>query len=225
MHTLVIKNAVLEKHPWTAISLVRAFQRAKEICYARNSDPRSFALVWVQDLLHEQREIFGSDPWPYNLEDNRKALEAVIRYEYEQGMTSDEQEVAAANERFYGAFESLDIHKMESVWASDTEIQCGHPGWRILRGWKPVMESWRRIFENTPAIRFMLSDLAIEVRGDLAWVTLYENLNSSLEGQNVAATVLTTNIFRKGTDGWRMIHHHGSSVAEAAPQDETPTVH
>jgi 4,5-dihydroxyphthalate decarboxylase len=56
------------------------------MCYARNSDPRSFALVWVQDLLREQREIFGPDPWPYNLEDNRNALEAVIRYEYEQGM-------------------------------------------------------------------------------------------------------------------------------------------
>ena len=140
-------------------------------------------------------------------------------------MAPDEQEIAAANERFYRAFESLDMQKMESVWANDTEIQCGHPGWRILRGWKPVMESWRRIFENTPAIRFMLTDVAIEVRGDLAWVTLYENLNSSLEGQNVAAAVLTTNIFRKGSDGWRMIHHHGSSVAQAAPQDETPTVH
>ena len=139
-------------------------------------------------------------------------------------MTPDEQGVATANERFYRAFESLDIHKMESVWASDTDIQCGHPGWRILRGWKPVMESWRRIFENTPTIRFMLTDLAIDVRGDFAWVTLYENLNSSLEGQNVAATVLTTNIFRKGTDGWRMIHHHGSSVAQTAPHDETPTV-
>jgi 4,5-dihydroxyphthalate decarboxylase len=86
MHTVVIKNRILEKNPWAAMSLVQAFQRAKEICYARNSDPRSFALVWVQDLMREQREIFGSDPWPYNLEDNRKALEAVIRYEYEQGM-------------------------------------------------------------------------------------------------------------------------------------------
>ena len=36
--------------------------------------------------MREQHEIFGPDPWPYNLEDNRKALEAVIRYEYEQGM-------------------------------------------------------------------------------------------------------------------------------------------
>ena len=139
-------------------------------------------------------------------------------------MTQDEKEVAKANESFYSAFESLNVHQMESVWAKDAEIQCGHPGWRILRGWKPVMESWQRIFENTPQIRFMLTDVVIEVRGELAWVTLYENLNSSLEGQNLAAMILTTNIFRKGADGWRMIHHHGSSVAQA-PQDQTPTVH
>jgi ketosteroid isomerase-like protein len=140
-------------------------------------------------------------------------------------MTADEKEVAKANESFYAAFESLDIKRMESVWANDGEVQCGHPGWRILRGWKPVMESWRRIFENTPAIRFMLTDVAIEVRGELAWVTLYENLNSSMEGQNLAATILTTNIFRKCSDGWRMIHHHGSSVAQPPPDKETPTVH
>ena len=139
-------------------------------------------------------------------------------------MTQDEKEVAKANESFYSAFESLNVRQMESVWAKDADIQCGHPGWRILRGWKPVMESWQRIFENTPQIRFMLTDVAIEVRGEVAWVTLYENLNSSLEGQNVAAMILTTNIFRKGADGWRMIHHHGSSVAQA-PQDQTPTVH
>ncbi len=75
------------------ISLVQAFQQAKEICYARNSDPRSFALVWVQDLLREQREIFGADPWPYTLEDNRKTLEAVIRYEFEQGMIKKKPDV------------------------------------------------------------------------------------------------------------------------------------
>jgi 4,5-dihydroxyphthalate decarboxylase len=86
MHTVVIKNEILEKHSWAALSLVRAFERAKELCYERMKDPRSFALVWVKDLLDEQRAIFGPDPWPYNLEDNRKALEAVIRYEYEQGM-------------------------------------------------------------------------------------------------------------------------------------------
>lgn len=86
MHTVVIKNEILEKHPWAAVSVLQAFQQAKQICYRRMNDPRSFALVWVKELMQEQERIFGPDPWPYNLEDNRVALEAVVRYEYEQGM-------------------------------------------------------------------------------------------------------------------------------------------
>jgi ketosteroid isomerase-like protein len=140
-------------------------------------------------------------------------------------MTAEEQAVARANEGFYRAFESLDIKRMEAVWTKDAEIQCGHPGWHLLRGWDAVMESWRRIFENTPAIQFMLTDVSVHVRDSLAWVTLYENLNSSLEGQNLSAMILTTNIFHKSADGWRMLHHHGSTVAQPPPDKQTPTVH
>ena len=86
MHTVVIKNEILEQNPWVAVSILQAFQKSKEICYERMKDPRNFALVWVNELMQEQEGIFGSDPWPYNLEDNRKALEAVVRYEYDQGM-------------------------------------------------------------------------------------------------------------------------------------------
>lgn len=140
-------------------------------------------------------------------------------------MTAEQQDVAAANESFYRAFESLNIGQMESVWAKDSEIQCGHPGWRILRGWGPVMQSWRRIFENTPSMKFTLTDLKIDVCGDVAWVTLYENLNSSIQGQNYSASILTTNMFQKTAEGWRMILHHGSSVSQPPDEDESSTVH
>ena len=140
-------------------------------------------------------------------------------------MAQDEQDVANANLAFYRAFESLDIKWMESMWAKDADIQCGHPGWRMLRGWGPVMESWKRIFENTPSMKFTLTDVTIEARGEIAWVTLYENLNSSIEGQNYSATILTTNMFQKTVEGWRMILHHGSSVSQPPDQDESSTVH
>jgi ketosteroid isomerase-like protein len=136
-----------------------------------------------------------------------------------------EQEVAKANESFYRAFESLNIAQMEALWAKDADIQCGHPGWRILRGWGPVMESWRRIFENTPSMQFTLTDVKVEVRGEVAWVTLYENLNSSIQGQNYSAAILTINMFQKTAEGWRMILHHGSSVSQLPDQDESSTVH
>jgi ketosteroid isomerase-like protein len=136
-----------------------------------------------------------------------------------------EQEVAEVNASFYRAFETLKIEAMEQVWAKDADIQCGHPGWRILRGWGPVMESWKRIFENTPSMQFTLTDVKVEVRGELAWVTLYENLNSTIEGQNYSAAILTTNMFQRTSEGWRMILHHGSSVSQPPDQDESSTVH
>lgn len=86
MHTVVVKQEILEKNPWVAVSLQQAFQRSKEICYERMKDPRNFTLVWVKETMQEQERIFGPDPWPYNLEGNRKALDAAVRYEYEQGM-------------------------------------------------------------------------------------------------------------------------------------------
>ena len=136
-----------------------------------------------------------------------------------------EQEVTEANAGFYRAFETLKLDAMELVWAKDADIQCGHPGWRILRGWGPVIESWTRIFENTPSMTFELTDVKVEVRGELAWVTLYENLNSTIEGQNYSAAILTTNMFQKTSEGWRMILHHGSSVSQPPDQDESSTVH
>jgi len=72
MHTVVIKNEILEQSPWVAVSILQAFQQAKEVCYRHMKDPRNFALVWVKELMREQEAIFGSDPWPYNLEENRQ---------------------------------------------------------------------------------------------------------------------------------------------------------
>lgn len=86
MHTVVIKNEILKRAPWVGISVLRAFQKSKEICYERMRDPRNFALVWMKELMQEQEALFGPDPWPYNLEANRSELEAIVRYEYEQGI-------------------------------------------------------------------------------------------------------------------------------------------
>src|SRR2546425_1107856 len=33
-----------------------------KLCYRRMQDPRNFAMVWVQELLQEQKAVFGPDP-------------------------------------------------------------------------------------------------------------------------------------------------------------------
>jgi hypothetical protein len=36
----------------------------------------------------QDRAVLGDDWWPYGIEANRKALEAVLRYNFEQGITN-----------------------------------------------------------------------------------------------------------------------------------------
>src|SRR5438093_2488213 len=86
MHTVVIRKEILEQHPWVAVSVMQAFQQAKDLCYRHMQDPRNLALVWASEVLREQKEAMGADPYPYGLELNHQALEAVVRYEHEQGM-------------------------------------------------------------------------------------------------------------------------------------------
>jgi 4,5-dihydroxyphthalate decarboxylase len=86
MHTVVIRNEILERHPWVGVSVVQGFQKAKELCYRHMADPRNLALAWASEVMREQKDALGADPYPYGLEPNRNALEAVVRYEHEQGM-------------------------------------------------------------------------------------------------------------------------------------------
>ncbi len=86
MHTVVTHARILERHPWVPANLLKAFRLAKEHAYVHLEDPRRVALVWVRELLEEQRSVMGPDPWPYNLADNRLALETLIRYSFEQGL-------------------------------------------------------------------------------------------------------------------------------------------
>ena len=92
-HVVVVKNAILERHPWVARSLVDAFTRAKEIGIKHVSDTRRSFLAWYGAELEEERELFGADAWPYNIKDNRVALETMTRYAEMVGITERQLEI------------------------------------------------------------------------------------------------------------------------------------
>jgi 4,5-dihydroxyphthalate decarboxylase len=87
MHVTTIKQEIVDKHPWVATNLVKAFEEAKNIAYRRVANPRMVPIAWVRTALEEQEEVLGTDPWAYGLTPaNRKNLETVQRYTYQQGM-------------------------------------------------------------------------------------------------------------------------------------------
>ncbi len=127
-----------------------------------------------------------------------------------------DDEVLEANRAFYAAFEARDLEAMGQVWEHSDRATVTHPGWPTLRSWPAVAASWERIFEHTPYIQFFLTDEAVVVAGDVAWVSLYENILQEVGGRTRSlgdSRVAATNVFVL-TDGvWRMVVHHGSPVA------------
>ena len=89
MHTLVIKTELYERNPWLAISLYKAFVRAKQISYERlyNTDALTTTLPWVVDDIETTRLLMGDDFWDYSIEGSRPTLDALTRYLHEQGLT------------------------------------------------------------------------------------------------------------------------------------------
>lgn len=116
--------------------------------------------------------------------------------------------VLASNEAFYAAHEARDLDEMSRAWAHTDRAVCVHPGWPILRGWDTIEQSWKAIFAGAGRNQFIITNQSTHVVGDMAWVTLEENL-VDLGG---TAAVAATNVFVRDHGTWQLIAHHGSSI-------------
>lgn len=136
-----------------------------------------------------------------------------------------EQTIEDSNTRFYKAFESLSIEKMEEIWKHSDDTTCIHPGWEIFTSWTAIRESWVRIFENTKMIKFFVTNIKIKAFENMAIVVCLENIDSVIGDKNsIRMGVIATNIFEKqninnnkNNNEWLMVHHHGSTVANYMP--------
>lgn len=97
-HTLVVKDALLTANPWLAPELFAAFKAAKERYLDHLNQPGQLSpddQAWVQ-----RKSLVGPDPLPYGVEANRKALEAIIQFAYDQQILPRKfavEEIFAAN--------------------------------------------------------------------------------------------------------------------------------
>jgi 4,5-dihydroxyphthalate decarboxylase len=89
MHTVALKRATVEAHPFVAQSLYDAFRRAKSLALddLYDTDALRVGLPWLLDHVEELWSVFGEDWWSYGVEENRRTLEALGQYVFEQGIS------------------------------------------------------------------------------------------------------------------------------------------
>ena len=90
MHVVALRADVLERWPWTAMSLTKGFELAKRRSLERALDPNAprYPVPW--SFANAQRAVaqFGPDLWPYGLDANRVTLETFLEFAVEQGVCS-----------------------------------------------------------------------------------------------------------------------------------------
>ena len=89
MHVVALRKSLFESHPWVAVSLFKAFSQAKDKAVEALAidEPLPVSLPWVFEHANAVSELMGPDFWPYGVEQNRAAIEALCRYSYDQGLS------------------------------------------------------------------------------------------------------------------------------------------
>lgn len=101
------------------------------------------------------------------------------------------------------------MDRLSDLWEHSDRVVCTHPGWASLVGWGRVAASYYSIFANPERLQVILTEPSVVVHGDAAWVVVSENLLGGAMG----ATVAAMNLFVRDGSSWKMVGHHGSSVA------------
>ena len=80
---IVVKDRLLTDHPWVAHALFDAFRQAKEIYLERL---KAGKVENDTDRNYRELSAIVGDPLPYGVKENLPAIEALIKYCYQQGL-------------------------------------------------------------------------------------------------------------------------------------------
>jgi len=97
-HMIVVQDRILKQHPWVALELYTAFGKAKKIAYDRGGKRNPAYLLFQGGDDRCQAAVFGEDPYPFGIRENKKMLEILFRNSREDGLT---QKLARVEDIFY----------------------------------------------------------------------------------------------------------------------------
>jgi 4,5-dihydroxyphthalate decarboxylase len=89
MHAIGIRRSIVEKYPWVAVNVYKAFIKAKELCMHELAEIGHLhaTLPWPVAAYDQARKVMGEDYWPYGAYENKLPLETLARYSFQQGLS------------------------------------------------------------------------------------------------------------------------------------------
>lgn len=136
----------------------------------------------------------------------------------------DSDEILRVNGLFYKALGTRDLDLMDRVWTKDSRSGCVHPGWTALRNWEAIRQSWESVFDPQDQVDISISNVTVDVRNDVAWVTCLQEMIYIKREPVMFNLSQSTNIFEKKGGRWLMIFHHASPVPVQGYEPDNKTI-
>ena len=120
-----------------------------------------------------------------------------------------------AEDAFYEAIGRGDLDAIMQVWSDEEEIVCIHPTGQRLTGSTAIRESWQTIFSTN-------ANLTVHAQRAICWQSAVIAVHSVTEVLFVGddptphGPVLSTNVFQRSANGWRLISRHTSTGVEGS---------
>jgi uncharacterized protein (TIGR02246 family) len=119
--------------------------------------------------------------------------------------------------QFYAALQQADLTRLMALWADEDEVVCVHPGGGRVVGPAAIRASFEAIFANG-AIPVQPEQVHRLHGPGWALHHLAERVTVQTDEGERSAWVSATNVYVKGPAGWRIVAHHASPGAAAAPE-------
>ena len=101
-----------------------------------------------------------------------------------------------------------DAAPLGDIWSHSATVTTMHPiGGREV-GWDQVRKSWEQVAQLTTQGQVRLGDQLIQVAGDVAYELGVEHGQFTLAGEPVTGDCRVTNIYRRESGAWKIVHHH-----------------
>jgi ketosteroid isomerase-like protein len=125
--------------------------------------------------------------------------------------TTIENDVKAASEKFYSALNNMlngDVSPLLNICSHSETVTTMHPVGGREVGWDQVRGSWEQVAKIVSGGQIKLEDQFVQIIGDVAYELGVEHGQYTLAGKPVAADYRVTNIYRRESGAWKIVHHH-----------------
>jgi len=120
--------------------------------------------------------------------------------------------LAQAHEDLYSALNVMltgEADPILAVWSSAEDVTYGGPFGGFVSGRAAIVDAFNASAAMNLQGAIEVSDVHIVDGGNIGYTVCIEHgLNHVIDGENVNLEHRATNIFRKESDGWHLVHHH-----------------